>query len=141
MAQIEQYELIARRLGELHKHMKQTQGKILEKYNITLLEYHILMVIWKNNSASQNDLAKMLDVDKALISRQITNMETKGLIFSDYDPNCKRKKILLLSDASQKLIPQLQKSHKEGLENTFSDLSDKELKEFQQIIEGLVKKL
>lgn len=141
MSNLEQYERIARKLGELHKNMKQLQGKMLEKYDISLIEYHILMLLWKNESLNQNDLVQNLNVDKALISRQVQNMEKKELVVTAVDPDCRRKKVLLLSNKSKELIPNLELAHREGLETIFGDISSDKLSDFELIIEGLVKKL
>ncbi|MBP9996832.1 MAG: MarR family transcriptional regulator [Lachnospiraceae bacterium] len=141
MKRTQQYELIALRLGELHKQLKQHQTKMLETFDITLLEYHIICLIGRSGTVSQNDLAKKLDVDKALISRQIQNMEQKGLLAAEYDINCKRKKVLQLKQPALDLIPKLEEAHRMSLEHSFSDLSNEELDELQQIIEGVIEKI
>ncbi len=141
MTNLEQYERIARKLGELHKYMQKMQGQLLAKYDISVLEYHIILLLWKKNALNQNDLVMELNVDKALISRQIQNMEKKDLIISGTDPDCRRKKILLLSEKSKEMIPHLQKVHEDGLKGTFSDISPESLSDFEHIIERLVEKL
>lgn len=140
MAATECYEQIACRLGELHKRLKRTQSQMLEKYHVSLMEYHILMMMQAHH-ISQSELAAALDVDKALISRQIRAMEQKGLLSSGFDPDCRRKKILSISEDAQALLPQLKEVHRRSLAYIFADLSDQQLHEFQYILEGLVCKL
>ncbi|MBQ0037599.1 MAG: MarR family transcriptional regulator [Clostridiales bacterium] len=141
MAATECYEQIVSRLGELHKHLKRVQSQMLEAYHISLMEYHILIIMMRMQRVSQNDLAAALDVDKALISRQIQSMEQKGLLHGTPDPECRRKKVLSLSVQAQELIPQLQEVHRRSLERIFSDFPEQQLREFQFILEGLVRKL
>ena len=141
MASMECYERIAGKLGELHKHLKQLQSRMLEEYHISLLEYHILAVVMKAEAISQNELAQALDVDKALISRQIRAMEQKGLLSAAEDPACRRKKLLSPSQRAWELIPELDEIHRQSLDRIFSDIDEKQLQNFQSVLEGLVSKL
>ena len=135
------YEELARQLGELHKRLKRTQSRMLEEYQISLIEYHILMAVLHAKKLSQNELAAALDVDKALISRQIQAMEQKGLLSGQTDPVCRRRKCLTLSQQAIALLPQLQEVHRRSLEQLFGDLPEERLWEFQSILGGLVQKL
>lgn len=141
MAEVACYENITARLGELHKRLKRTQTQMLEEYHVSLMEYHILIIMMRMQQVTQSDLAAQLDVDKALISRQIQTMEQKGLLHGDKDPNCHRRKALSLSARAHELLPKLEEAHRRSLEQVFSDLSDMQLHEFQTILEGLVSKL
>lgn len=141
MASTECYEQIVSRLGELHKHFRQLQSRRLEEYQISLMEYHILAVVLKAESASQNEIAEALDVDKALISRQIQSMEQKGLLSSCTDPACRRKKRLSPSPQALEMIPKLDELHRQSLEQIFSDIDEAQLTTFQNVLEGLVSKL
>ena len=135
------YEQLAIQLGELHKRLKHTQSRMLEEYQISLMEYHILMAVLQSRHLSQNELAAALDVDKALISRQIQAMEQKGLLSGQLDPTCRRRKLLTLSQHALAMLPQLQEVHRRSLEQLFGDLPEDKLEEFQSILGGLVQKL
>lgn len=135
------YEEVIHCLGELHKKLRLAQNQILEEYQISLMEYHILIIINQGEQVSQNELAARLNVDKALISRHIQSMEKKGLIYGEFDPSCRRKKTLLLSMPAKELIPQLQEAYSRCLVHIFSDITQQELQEFQSIIERLVIRL
>ena len=141
MAEAESYEQIVARLGELHKQLKHTQSRMLEEYHVSLMEYHIMIIIARMHEVSQNELAEMLDVDKALISRHIQAMELKGLLSCQADPDCRRKKLLTLSASATAIIPRLQEVHHRSLEQLFAEFDDEQLKVFQFILEGLVSKL
>lgn len=141
MLRSEHYARIAGDLGELHKHIKRMQSRVLQEYQISLIEYHILFLISKMRDISQNELAEALDVDKALISRQIRSMEEKGLMKSGPDPKCRRKKVLRLSDKALELIPKLEELHQHSLKEAFADVDDRQILELQNILEGLVNKI
>lgn len=141
MNEAKNYTQIVFQLGELHKKLKRMQSRMLEEYDISLMEYHILVAVLKGKNVSQNELAEALDVDKALVSRQIKAMEEKGLLSSAEDPDCRRKKLLLPSEKALALIPQLDEVHRHGLESVFSEIDGEQLANFNFVLEGLVSKL
>lgn len=140
MASNEIYEQIAASLGQLHKRMTRLQGQMMREHNVSLVEYHILMLIMKMHSVSQNELAQALEVDKALISRQTRELELKGLIECRCDPDCRRQKILTLTEKASELLPKLEDVHRRCLERVFSGLDSRQLSDMQCILKGLVSK-
>ncbi len=141
MNSAERYERLAVRLGELHKRVRRMQEQWLKEYDISLLEYHIIVAIMRSDDVSQSDIASALDVDKALVSRQINAMVKKGLIYRDDDPSCRRKNKLSLSESTKSLIPKLMEAHHIGLEKAFSDVDESKLIELEAVLEGLVNRL
>lgn len=141
MTNFNYYEQIAARLGELHKGVRRIQSNMLESYDVSLLEYHIIAIIQKSGQVSQNEIAEALGVNKALISRQIQAMEKKELLHRDSDPSCRRKKLLSLSLKSLELIPMLKEAHQHSLKKFFSDLDDRQVEELNNILGGLINKL
>ena len=141
MAVAECYEQIARDLGELHKKLKRIQSLMLEEYRVSLMEYYILCVMLREKRASQNELAALLDVDKALISRQIQSLVRKELLSCSLDPDCRRRNTLALSEKALALIPTLEEVHRRSLERLFSDIDGEKLNDFSIILKGLVSKI
>lgn len=135
------YERIAMGLGELHKKMTRMQSRVLEKYHISLMEYHILNLLWHSPDRNQNELAAALNVDKALISRQIRSMEEKGLLAVEQDPDCRRQKTLKLTESAATVLPELEKIQRHGMEQLFADLGEEQLRVFEAVLEGLVGKI
>ena len=135
------YERIAMGLGELHKKMTRMQSRMLEEYHISLMEYHILNLLRRSQNLNQNELAAVLNVDKALISRQIRSMEEKGLLTVEQDPDCRRQKTLKLSESAVALLPKLEEIHRYGMEQLFADFEEEQLQIFETVLEGLVGKL
>ncbi len=135
------YERIAMGLGELHKKMTRMQSHMLEEYHISLMEYHILNLLWRSQDRNQNELAAALNVDKALISRQIRSMEERGLLAVEQDPDCRRQKTLKLSESAVGLLPKLEQIHRRGMEQLFADFGEEQLQIFETVLEGLVGKV
>ena len=137
MKRTDYYEQIAKNLGHLHKKITRIQGEILKQEDVSLMEYHILIIISKMQKASQNDLVRELDVDKALISRQIQSMEQKGLINCTCDPECRRQKVLTMTERAYLLLPRLEDIHRECLEHIFGGLDENQLDEMNCFLKGL----
>lgn len=135
------YERIALSLGELHKKMTRMQSHLMEEYHISLMEYHILNLLWHSPDRNQNELAAALSVDKALISRQIRSMEEKELLAVEQDPDCRRQKTLQLSASAMALLPKLEETHHHGMEQLFADFGDDQLQIFETVLEGLAGKV
>ena len=135
------YECIALSLGELHKKMTRMQSRLIEEYHISLMEYHILNMLQRSQNLNQNELAAALNVDKALISRQIRSLEEKELLAVEQDPDCRRQKTLKLSESAVALLPKLEEIHRHGMEQLFADLGEEQLQVFETVLEGLVGKV
>ena len=135
------YERIALSLGELHKKMTRMQSRLIEEYHISLMEYHILNMLQRSQNLNQNELAAALNVDKALISRQIRSLEEKELLAVEQDPDCRRQKTLKLSESAVALLPKLEEIHRHGMEQLFADLGEEQLQVFETVLEGLVGKV
>ena len=131
-------EQIAESLSELHRKLKRMQSNMLREYKISLIEYHILAAVRCRDSVSQNELAEALDVDKALISRQIQSLQEKGLLLCRPDPDCRRRNILSLSESALRLLPQLEEIHRSSLDRIFADCDEKKLEELQYFLKGLI---
>ena len=133
-------EQIVAKLGELHRKFNRMQSQLLERYHISLMEYHILALVLKNDNASQNDIAEALKVDKALVSRQIKAMEQKGLIVCRPDPECRRRNLMLPGENIPELMPALDELHRQSLERLFDGVDENELEIFRKVLEGLIGK-
>lgn len=135
------YERIAIGLGELHKKMTNMQNRVLEEYHSSLMEYQILKLLKYSQNLNQNELAAALNVDKALVSRQIRSMEAKGLLVSEKDPDCRRQKTLKLSDSAVAMLPKLKQIHRQSMERLFSDFGEERLQTFEAVLEELAGKV
>lgn len=141
MENAEYYQKIACHIAEIHKRIKRMQSLLLREYDISLPEYHILAVLMKKQQITQNELAEALDVDKALVSRQIRSMQERGFIYCTPDPDCRRKNTLILSEKALQLIPTLEERHRHSLDRVFSDLGEDQAEQLNLILEGLLSKL
>lgn len=135
------YAQISASLRELHSRLKHLQSRMLQETGISLTEFHILLLLNERKSACQNELAEAMNVDKALISRQIQAMEAKGLIQCCTDPECRRRKQLTLGTQANELLPRLQEVHRHSFEQLFASVEEQQLVALQNILKGLIETL
>ena len=72
-----------------------------EKMDISYTEYVLLIQLYEAEGRSQDELASLLVLDKAIITRTVTALEKKGLIRREKDLRDKRVKHLYLTDAAK----------------------------------------
>lgn len=95
----------------------------LKQYDLTHLQFSILMNLYKNRITTQKELLKYIYGDEASITRLVDRLESKGYIKRLQCKNDKRKKNIVLTESgialTEKVIPYAVEVNKEltkGLE-------------------------
>jgi DNA-binding MarR family transcriptional regulator len=73
-----------------------------------LPRWRILMTLSEGGEASQRDLARMLSMDPASLTRQMKSLEAEGLVARHSDPQDNRLTKVVLTPAGQALFEQTQ---------------------------------
>ena len=78
-------------------------------FDITVEQWMILLVLWKQNGQTQQDIANIIGKDKGTISPQLDGLEKRYLIMRLQDKNDKRRNVVCLTqkgkDLENDLIP------------------------------------
>ena len=69
-----------------------------QELNLTFSEYIMLIRIFDNEGAKQDELASMLYLDKAVVTRTVNLLQEKGLIYREQDENDRRVRHIYLTD-------------------------------------------
>ncbi|MEO1017954.1 MAG: MarR family winged helix-turn-helix transcriptional regulator [Pseudomonadota bacterium] len=97
---IQQLEMrLSFRFAVLQRLMDRQMTRILSRHQLTLATYRILITIKAFNEISAANLVRLVVVDKGLVSRCCTEMQTAGLIHARQDPSNGRRKLLQLTAA------------------------------------------
>ena len=102
----------------------------LEDKNITQGELTFLFNIYYHESISQRELANLLFVSEAYVTKMIKKLETKGYVERKVDENNKSKKMLYLSNKGQILsldILKITKKWESDLRKDLNEISDEKL--------------
>jgi DNA-binding MarR family transcriptional regulator len=71
--------------------------------DLTPEQWGVLVLLWEGKSATQEDLASALCVDKSSMSRVLSTMQDKGLVTRETDPANERKKVICATRDSELL--------------------------------------
>ena len=77
---MDEYINIGRWFSVLHRRSQIFVVEACEKLHLTYSEYVMLLRIYDHEGARQDELATMLYLDKAVVTRSLTLLEQKGLI-------------------------------------------------------------
>lgn len=66
-------------------------GTVIKKYNISVAEEPFFMTVNFHNGATQEELTELVGVDKAMTTRVIHSLESKGMIKKITDPEDRRR--------------------------------------------------
>ena len=83
---------IAHCFGVIRRRSQAFVVEACEKLHLTYSEYALLLKLYDAEGCSQDDMAGMLYLDKAVVTRVIKTLEGKGFIYREQDD-----KVLLLA--------------------------------------------
>ena len=89
--------LLSFRLAVMQRLLDRQMARLLERHNLTLPAYRVLITIDAFGEIAAADLVRLVAVDKGQISRCCQELTSTGLIVSRPDPKSARRKLLSLS--------------------------------------------
>lgn len=114
----------------------------LEKYSLSKNEIEIIMYLnRKSKKNTAKDIAKYLDVSKGMISRTLESLLSKGILDTEKDKSDKRILRLKLSDSSEELTKDLEKSSYAFFEGIVDGISEERLDVFASVLEDMIDNL
>ncbi|NJO38070.1 MAG: MarR family transcriptional regulator, partial [Rhizobiales bacterium] len=93
--------LLSFRLAVTQRLLDRQMTRLLERHDLSLPAYRILVTIEAFDEISAADLVRLVVVDKGLISRCCQDLAAAGLIETRPDPRHARRKLLRLSAAGE----------------------------------------
>lgn len=69
-----------------------------QKLNLTFSEYTLLMHIYEDEGAKQDELASRMYLDKAVVTRTVNLLQDKGFIYREQDTRDRRVKHIYLTE-------------------------------------------
>ncbi|MEG0383961.1 MAG: MarR family transcriptional regulator [Solibacillus sp.] len=106
-------------------------------FNLAPEQSLILGVLSKENGLTQQEIGDKLKKDKANIARMADNLEKKGFIERNRDPNNRRALKLYLTAQGETVYDEALAIYKEFDEEVSSRVTVEELREFKRILNKL----
>jgi DNA-binding MarR family transcriptional regulator len=122
--------VLADRLGYLLKHAQLRLAELsraaLAPFGISGRELAVLVAIDDRPSQSQQEVARRMDVDRTTMVALIDDLEDKGLVQRQQDPDDRRKNVVVLTDAGRTTLRQATAAAREAERRLLGSLSDNE---------------
>ncbi len=94
-------------LGYLVNHLARLFARALEqrlaKHGIALGQFPLLLVLWEEESLTQSEIARRLDIEQPTVANTLQRMERDGLIKTAADPSNRRRVLIRLTDRGREL--------------------------------------
>lgn len=100
-----------------------------------------LMTLLHSDGIVQEELSKLLFVDRAATARTLASLEKDGLVRREVDPNDRRKKRVYVTDKAHLLFPRILPIMDDLNEVLFAGLSREERKQFLVMLDRLIENL
>lgn len=92
------YVNVSRYVAILYRRSQLFVVEACQKMNLTFSEYILLLRVFDNEGAKQDELASMLYLDKAVVTRTVNMLQEKGLIYRQQDELDRRVKHIFLTE-------------------------------------------
>ncbi len=130
---------LLQKINTIYRSAQKYATRELSKNDISAIEAAILTKIC-NSSAPQDEISKEIGVDKAYISRVLAKMEEKNLILKKNSLRDKRIREIKITKLGKEKLKIRQQILVKWCEETFGDISLKELNLLTEAIEVIANK-
>ena len=104
---------------------------------LTRSQWWLLTYLYFKDGIKQSELAMLMDMEKAPLSRLLDRMEKKGWVIRKNESKDRRTKNIYLSESIKPLISSMRDKAAEYRSESLSILTDKELNKLKDILQIL----
>ena len=108
---------------------------------LTRSQWLLLTYLYFKDGINQTELASLMDMEKAPLSRLLDRMEIKGWIIRKNESKDRRTKNIYLSESVKPLISSMRDKAAEYRSESLSVLNDKDINKLKDILQILKKDL
>lgn len=99
--------------------------------------YKVLAIIWRDGARQQGCVAEEMDIDKALMSRTIKQLEQFGLVERTIDPSDGRAMLVSMTEAARKRFDATVARARHVLHDRLADWEIDEVRRFTDLLAKL----
>lgn len=101
---------------------------------LKIRELRVLRLIHEHPHSTSSELLNMIELDKSLLSKNLTFLEEEGLITRQSDPNDARRQYINLSRKGEKVWQQAEEVGQKLEREIFADLSETQWKQLHDLL-------
>ena len=113
----------------------------MSSIGLTRSQWLLLTYLYFKDGINQTELASLMDMEKAPLSRLLDRMEIKGWIIRKNETKDRRIKNIYLSESVKPFVSSLREKAARYRKDSLSILSDKELSKLRDLLQVLKKDL
>lgn len=130
-------ETLSRNLLLVSRRAQTCVGEIAKKYGLSAAEQPFFMAIRKQSGLTQEELTALVGVDKAMTTRVIRSLESKGFIRKAQDERDKRQNLIYKTEKVDLIEAQLQADLFEFNACFTAGIDESELENFMRILKRM----
>ncbi len=132
---------IGKLITYLSRAIQQELKNIVTPFDITVGEEPYYITLVHHDGLTQEELTKLVKVDKAATARAVKSLEQKGYVTREIDPNDKRSKKIHLTEKGREKYEPLSKALQQFNRELTSDWTDEQYDMVYQSLEILEQRL
>ena len=129
---------MGRNLSFIYRSYHKYMNYALKDINVCAGEFPILIALSKREGLGQNELSRVVRMNKSLVSRHMQTLSTKGFINIEQKKECNNKNILSLSNEGKKLMPEIITAKNNWEAEVLKDFTSKEKECFFNMLNKLL---
>ena len=130
---------MGRNLSFIYRSYHKYMNTVLKDINVCAGEFPILMALSKREGLGQNELSRVVIMNKSLVSRHVQTLSAKGFINVNQEKESNNKNILSLSDKGRELMPKIISAKNTWEKEVLKDFTAKEKECFFNMLDKLLK--
>lgn len=120
------YKILGKYLSDLNRDFIKHSELKLSEYKLTLNMWRCMMIIEQNKTCNLKDIAKSLNVDNAIVTRNIKKLEELNYIIKVKRNNDNRFFDLCLTDEGLSILKSVDKCNDDWYEKVLKNFSEEE---------------
>ena len=134
----EQRARVGRLLNQAQSELVGELDRALMRFDVSAAQYVILSTLWSGRSDTAAQICKEISYDAGAMTRMISRLEAKGLIFRAVDENNRRSYKLALTEEGRRKFPALRAVSSALIDRHFGSFSTTELGRFERLLEKML---
>ncbi len=107
---------------------------------LTGCQHSYIIHICNNPGISQENLSKILYINKSNVARQLSILEENGFIYREQSPNDKRNMLVYPTDKANKVLPVVRQVLKEWSSYLSEGFTEEEISKFNEMMDKICQK-
>ncbi|MCD6440855.1 MAG: MarR family transcriptional regulator [Candidatus Marinimicrobia bacterium] len=133
----EHHESIGRYLSCLYRHTQMYFDRQLCDYGLGYGSLSFLVILFRNDGIHQEELSRILNIDKATTARAIGKLITRGYLRREPDIHDRRASFIYLTPQGVSLKPELERISRQWSEQLTAGFSDKERTQVYRLLDKM----